>query len=62
MWSEMFFNRSFEPFPSYKWINKELYDLWIDPKYPDKGYKVDWSQEDWYHSGYEHNPWFCISG
>jgi len=62
MWAEMFFNRSFELFPSYKWINKEWYDLWIDPKDPSKGYKTDWSSEDWYHSGYEHNPWFAVPG
>ncbi|BDI34551.1 hypothetical protein CCAX7_66020 [Capsulimonas corticalis] len=62
MWSEMFFNRSFEPFTPYKWINKEWYDLWLDPKHPEKGYKTDWSQEDWHHSGYEHNPWFAVPG
>ncbi len=62
MWSEMFFNRSFEQFPPYKPISTEWSDLWLDPKDPAKGIKTDWSKEQWYHSGYEHNPWFAAPG
>lgn len=62
MWGEMLFNRSFEPFRPYKDINVEWFDLWNDPRDHTKGYKTDWSGEDWYHSGYEHNPWFVCPG
>lgn len=61
MWSEMLFNRSFEKFFPYKSISNEWFDLWIDND-PTKGFKTDWTQEDWYHSGYEHNAWFACPG
>jgi alpha-L-arabinofuranosidase len=62
MMSQQFFNRSFEPFLPYKTINIEWFDLWNDPQNPSKGYKNDWTGEDWYHTGYEHNPWFVAPG
>jgi hypothetical protein len=62
MMAQQFFNRSFEPFLPYKTISVEWFDLWNDPQNPAKGYKTDWSGEDWYHSGYEHNPWFVAPG
>ncbi len=62
MWSEMFFNRSFEPFKPYKTINKLWYDLYYDEKDLSKGYEKDWSKFDWYHSGYQHNAWFAAPG
>jgi alpha-N-arabinofuranosidase len=62
MWSEMFFNRSFEPFKAYKTINKLWFDLYYDEKDLSKGYEKDWSKFDWYHSGYEHNAWFAAPG
>jgi hypothetical protein len=62
MWSEMFFNRSFEKFMAYRLINKLWYDVVYDEKDPSKGYERDWSKFDWYHSGYEHNSWFAAPG
>lgn len=62
MMAQMFFNRSFEPFTPYKPISIEWFDLWHDPRDPAKGYKTDWTGEDWYHTGYEHNPWFAAPG
>ncbi len=62
MWSEMFFNRSFESFYPYRSINKDWYDLYYDEHHPEKGYEKDWSKFDWYHSGYEHNEWFAAPG
>jgi alpha-L-arabinofuranosidase len=62
MWSEMFFNRSFEKFMPYRMINKLWYDVVYDEKDPSKGYESDWSKFDWYHSGYEHNSWFAAPG
>ena len=62
MWAEMLWNRSFEKFIPYKHINKVWFDLFLDPKDHSKGYKTDWSSEDWYHSGYEHNAWFAAPG
>ncbi len=62
MWSEMFFNRSFEKFAPYRLINKLWYDLVYDEKDISKGYEQDWSKFDWYHSGYEHNAWFAAPG
>ena len=62
MWSEMFFNRSFEKFMPYRIINKLWYDVVYDEKDPSKGYERDWSKFDWYHSGYEHNSWFAAPG
>lgn len=41
MWSEMFFNRSFEPFETYREINKLWYDLYYDEKDLSKGYETD---------------------
>lgn len=62
MWSEMFFNRSFEKFMPYRDINKLWYDVAYDEKDLSKGYEKDWSKFDWYHSGYEHNSWFASPG
>ena len=62
MWAEMLFNRSFEAFFAYRPINITWFDLWLEKNNPKKGYKTDWSKEDWYHSGYEHNPWFACPG
>jgi alpha-L-arabinofuranosidase len=62
MWSEMFFNRSFEKFMPYRDINKLWYDVVYDEKDLSKGYERDWSKFDWYHSGYEHNSWFAAPG
>ena len=62
MWGEMLWNRSFEAFVPYKGINIIWYDLFNDPKDHSKGYKRDWTSEDWYHSGYEHNAWFAAPG
>ena len=62
MWSEMFFNRSFEHFNPYKSPNKDSYDLYYDKNDYAKGYEKDWSKFDWYHSGYEHNAWFAAPG
>ena len=62
MWSEMFFNRSFETFRPYRDINKLWYDVVYDEKDLSKGYERDWSKFDWYHSGYEHNSWFAAPG
>ena len=62
MWAEMLWNRSFEKFVPYKGINITWFDLWNDAKDHKKGYKTDWSKEDWYHSGYEHNAWFAAPG
>lgn len=62
MWSEMFFNRSFEKFKPYKVINKLWYDLYYDDKDLSKGYEKDWSKFDWYHSGYQHNAWYAAPG
>ena len=62
MWSEMFFNRSFESFMPYREINKLWYDVVYDEKDLSKGYERDWSKFDWYHSGYEHNSWFAAPG
>lgn len=52
MWSEMFYNRSFEKaFP----ITPATYD-WFG------GWDVvgnDWSEQEWYHSGYAHPRWYA---
>jgi alpha-L-arabinofuranosidase len=62
MWAQMLFNRSFERFKPYTPANVDWFDLAFDEKDLGKGYKTDWSGEDWYHSGYEHNPWFAAPG
>lgn len=62
MSAEMFFNRSFEPFFSYRHINKIWFDLLEDETDPTSHYETDWSVFDWYHSSYEHNPWFAFPG
>jgi len=62
MWAEMLFNRSFEPFYPYNAGTKDWFGLFNDSGNTSKGYKADWSGEDWYHSGYEHNPWFAAPG
>jgi alpha-N-arabinofuranosidase len=61
MWSEMFFNRSFEYFLPYRDINKVWFDLYLGNT-PAEGYEKEWSKFDWYHSGYEHNAWFAAPG
>ncbi|MGD8777366.1 MAG: hypothetical protein PVH88_00210 [Ignavibacteria bacterium] len=58
IWGEMLWNRSFEKFVPYKKINISWFDLYYDDKDWDKGYKTDWTLEEWHHSGYEHNAWF----
>ena len=62
MSAEMFFNRSFEPFFPYRHINKVWFDLLEDENDPSSRYETDWSVFDWYHSSYEHNPWFAFPG
>ncbi len=52
MWSEMLFNRSFEKFfqitpATYNWFGG------------DKVVGSDWSEQEWYHSGYDHNRWYA---
>ncbi|MCK5136385.1 MAG: hypothetical protein KAR19_11405 [Bacteroidales bacterium] len=60
MWGEMLFNRSFEPFSPYKEINKVWFDLCKNKACSE--FITDWTGEDWYHSGYEHNAWFAAPG
>ncbi len=60
MWGEMLFNRSFESFSPYKEINKVWFDLCKNKDCSE--FITDWTGEDWYHSGYEHNPWFAAPG
>lgn len=56
MWTEMFFNRSFEKvFP----IAKGTYD-WFGGT--GKGLGNDWSKEEWYHSAYQHSRWYAFPG
>jgi len=62
MWGEMFFNRSFEQFSPYADHSIGYQDLYFDRKDRKKGYKTDWTKEDWYHSGYQHNAWFAAPG
>jgi hypothetical protein len=50
MWSEMLFNRSFEKIlqlapATYNWFGHLL--------------SGDWREQDWYHTGYEHNRWYA---
>jgi len=62
MRSEMLFNRGFEPFFPYQSAVWDWYGLSLDPSNSAVGHKQDWSGEDWYHSAYEHNPWFAAPG
>ena len=62
MASEMFFNRSFEPFYPYRMINKLWFDLLEDETDLSSRCETDWRVFDWYHSGYEHNAWFAFPG
>ena len=56
MWTEMFYNRSFEKvFP----IAKGTYD-WFGGN--DKGLGNDWTKEEWYHSAYQHSRWYAFPG
>lgn len=56
MWTEMFFNRSFEKaYP----IRQGTYD-WFGGN--EKGLSNDWTKEEWYHSAYEHNRWYAFPG
>ena len=60
MASEMFFNRSFEPFYPYRMINKLWFDLLDDENDLSSRCETDWRKFDWCHSGYEHNAWFAF--
>ena len=60
MASEMFFNRSFEPFYPYRLINKIWFDLLDDERDLSSRCETDWRVFDWYHSSYEHNAWFAF--
>ena len=52
MWSEMLFNRSFEkPFQ----ITPATYDWFGGAKVVDS----DWTEQEWYHSAYDHNRWYA---
>ncbi len=62
MASEMFFNRSFEPFYPYRLINKLWFDLLDDETDLSSRCETDWRVFDWYHSSYEHNAWFAFPG
>ncbi len=62
MASEMFFNRSFEPFYPYRMINKLWFDLLDDEADLGSRCETDWRVFDWYHSSYEHNAWFAFPG
>ncbi len=62
MAAEMFFNRSFEPFYSYRFINKFWYDLLEDENDHSSRCETDWRVFDWCHSSYEHNAWFAFPG
>lgn len=56
MWTEMLFNRSFEKAVP---IAKGTYD-WFGGS--DKGLGNDWTEEEWYHSAYQHNRWYAFPG
>jgi alpha-L-arabinofuranosidase len=58
MQAELFFNRSFEPFPAYNGKSKNSFGLFTGGG----DYLRDWSGEAWYHSGYEHNSWYVAPG
>ena len=53
IWSEMFYNRSFEKVPPYAEI------MWYCLS---RNAKDDLTKEAWYHSGYEEKPWYLIPG
>lgn len=53
LWSEMLFNRSFEPIPPYS----ATHWYWLH-----RGPDDDLTKEDWWHSGYEEQPWFLVPG
>ena len=52
MWSEMLFNRSFEK--SFQ-ITPATYN-WFGG---DKVVGNNWTEQEWYHSGYDHNRWYA---
>ena len=60
--AEMLFNRSFEPYMPYRDNSLTWFGLWRDENDHSKGYKTDWREMSWYHSGYEHNSWFAAPG
>jgi len=62
MMAEMFFNRSFEPYMPYRDNSLTWFGLWRDYRDHSQGYQTDWTKMHWYHSGYEHNPWFAAPG
>ncbi len=53
LWAEMLYNRSFEPIKPYTGIH--WYWLQRTPE-------SDLTKEDWWHSGYEEQPWFLAPG
>lgn len=55
MWSEMFFNRSFEKIFQ---ITPATYD-WFGGR---KDVGNDWTKQEWYHSSYDHNRWYACPG
>lgn len=52
MWSEMLFNRSFEKIEQ---LTPATYD-WFGGK---DVIGDDWTKQEWYHTGYEHNRWYA---
>ncbi len=62
MMTEMLFNRSFEPYMPYRENSFTWFGLWRDERDHSKGYESDWRRMGWFHSGYEHNPWFAAPG
>ena len=62
MMAEMLFNRSFEPYLPYRDNTISWFGLWKNEKDHALGYRTDWRTMSWYHSGYEHNPWFAAPG
>lgn len=62
MMAEMFFNRSFEPYMPYRDNSIKWFGLYYDERNPSKGYRTNWKEMGWYHSGYEHNSWFAAPG
>jgi len=55
MWSEMFFNRSFERIFQ---ITPATYD-WFGGR---NTIGNDWQNQEWYHSSYDHNRWYACPG
>jgi alpha-L-arabinofuranosidase len=62
MMAEMLFNRSFEPYMPYRDNSLTWFGLWRNEKDHSQGYRTDWRELSWYHSGYEHNSWIAAPG